>query len=82
MDKIARQSRMNSTSKLLKSSSVNENDVMIIWVISNIKIFLEFVTYLEYLKDTFSTYIRDELSKKKGDFFYSNLVLEIKPLFL
>ena len=39
MDKIARQSRMNSTSKLLKSSAVNENDVMIIWVILNIKKF-------------------------------------------
>ncbi len=36
MDKIARQSRMNSTSKILKTSSVNENDVMIIWVKVNI----------------------------------------------
>lgn len=37
MEKIARQSRLNSTSKLLKSAAVNENDVMIIWVLINKK---------------------------------------------
>lgn len=39
MDRIARQSHLNSSSKLLKSAAVNENDVMIIWVIDYIDYF-------------------------------------------
>lgn len=40
MDRIARQSHLNSLSKLLKSAAVNENDVMIIWVIDYIDYFI------------------------------------------
>ncbi len=33
MEKIARQSRLNSSTKIPRSATLNENDVMIIWVI-------------------------------------------------
>lgn len=41
MEKIARQSRLNSSTKIPRSATLNENDVMIIWVLRKIFFFFK-----------------------------------------